>query len=64
MDAEAGVRVDTKQLLSNFGAEIAWILKQPEAEPKIGVAYKKTCTHFKYAKINYLDDIQSSPLVF
>ena len=41
MCVEAGVHVDTKQLLSNFEAEIAWILKQPEAEPKNGVAYKK-----------------------
>ena len=39
------MHVDTKQLLSNFEAEIAWILKQPEAESKNGVAYEnKTCT--------------------
>ena len=43
MCVEAGVHVDTKQLLSNFEAEIAWILKQPEAETKIEVAYKKKC---------------------
>ena len=41
MCVEAGVHVDTKQPLSNFEAEIAWILKQPEAETKIEVAYKK-----------------------
>ena len=50
MCVEAGVHVDTKQLLSNFEAEIAWILKQPEAEPKNGVAYKKTCVYVDKGK--------------
>ena len=44
MCVEAEAHVDTKQLLSNFEAEIALILKQPEAEPKNRDAYKKTCT--------------------
>ena len=42
------LHVDTKQLLSNFEAEIALILKQPEAEPKNGVAYKKKNVYFHF----------------
>ena len=47
MCVEAGVHVDTKQLLSNFEAEIAWIFKQPETEPKNGAAYKKNVYQMK-----------------
>ena len=53
MCVEAGVHVDTKQLLSNFEAEIAWILKQPEAEPKNGVAYKKNVYFFNKTFLFY-----------
>ena len=41
------MHVDTKKLPSNFEAEIAWI-KQPEAEPKNGVAYKRKTWNVPY----------------
>ena len=47
MCVEAEAHVDTKQLLSNFEAEIASILKQSEAESKNGVAYKKKKFFFR-----------------
>ena len=53
------IHENTEQQLSNFQAEFAWILKQPEAELKNGVAYKKTCIQrpqYKVVQSNVINE--------
>ena len=46
--ARALTMIISKQLLSNFEAEIAGESKQLEAQPEKVVAYKKTCSHCRH----------------